>query len=213
MSPLAGVALVIVALALRLEPLLAVTLGALVTGVCAGLSPQQVVAALGHAFLQARFVSVAFVVLPVIGLAERAGLQTVALSLLERLRGLSATGLLIACLAVRQLSAALGLLALGGQATVVRPLLAPMVESLAPAAEAERVRAHAAAADNIGAFFGEDIFVALGSVLLITAVLGQNGLRVDALSVAMWAIPTALVAFAVHALRLLWLGRRWSRAP
>jgi len=106
---------------------------------------------------------------------------------------------------------------------MVRPLIAPMAEGIAEArlgasigggggaARAALIRAHAAAVDNIGAFFGEDIFVALGSVLLIQAVLQQNHIAVEPLRVALWAIPTALIAFTVHALRLLWLDRRLQR--
>jgi len=45
----------------------------------------------------------------------------------------------------------------------------------------------------------------LGSVLLIQAVLQQNHIVVAPLRIAFWAIPTALVAFAVHAVRLLLL--------
>jgi uncharacterized membrane protein len=103
---------------------------------------------------------------------------------------------------------------------MVRPLLAPMAEADEEARrgspDPERrhlIRAHAAAVDNIGAFFGEDIFIALGSVLLITAVLRQNHLAVEPLRVALWAIPTAVVAFAVHAGRLFVLDRRLARTP
>ena len=48
-------------------------------------------------------------------------------------------------------------------------------------------------------------------MLLIQAVLQQNHLTVQPLRVALWAIPTALVAFTVHALRLMWLDRTLSR--
>jgi uncharacterized membrane protein len=48
-------------------------------------------------------------------------------------------------------------------------------------------------------------------VLLTQAVLQQNHIAVAPLHVAFWAIPTAAIAFAVHALRLLWLDRRLDR--
>jgi uncharacterized membrane protein len=218
MMSLLGIAVVIVGLVARLNPILVVTAAAIVTGLAGGMSPVAVVSALGKGFNDARFVSVAFLVLPVVGLAERAGLQARARNLIARLRVLTVGRLLLAYLAIRQLSASLGLLSLGGQANMVRPLLAPMAEAdeetrRGPPDEARRnlIRAHAAAVDNIGAFFGEDIFIALGSVLLITAVLRQNHLAIEPLRVALWAIPTALVAFVVHAARLLWLDRRLAR--
>jgi uncharacterized membrane protein len=215
MMSLLGIAVVVVGLIARFNPVLVVTAAALVTGLAAGMSPIAVVSALGKGFNDARFVSVAFLVLPVIGLAERAGLQARARALIAGLRVLTVGRLLIAYLAIRQLSAALGLLSLGGQANMVRPLLAPMAEADEEArrgapdlARRHLIRAHAAAVDNIGAFFGEDIFIALGSVLLITAVLRQNHLAVQPLRIALWAVPTALIAFMVHGFRLWRLDRR-----
>ena len=72
----------------------------------------------------------------------------------------------------------------------------------------DHVRAHAAAVDNIGLFFGEDVFIAIGSILLVRAILEQDGIVVAPLDVAVWAIPTAIAAFVVHGIRLLLLDRR-----
>jgi uncharacterized membrane protein len=215
MMSLLGIAVVVVGLLMRRNPILVVTAAAIVTGLAGGLDLVTVIAALGKGFNDARFVSIAFLVLPVIGVAERAGLQPKARQLLGRLRVLTVGRLLLAYLALRQVSAALGLLALGGQASMVRPLLAPMAEAdeearRGPPSDARRhlIRAHAAAVDNIGAFFGEDIFIALGSVLLIVAVLRQDHLPVEPLRVALWAIPAAVAGFIVHAVRLLRLDAR-----
>jgi uncharacterized membrane protein len=218
MMSLLGIGVVVAGLAARLNPVLVVTAAALVTGLGGGLDLFQVVSALGKGFNDARFVSVAFLVLPVIGLSERAGLQARARRLIGGLRQVTVGRLLLAYLAVRQLSAALGLLSLGGQANMVRPLLAPMAEAEeeskrgAPSqARRDLIRAHAAAVDNIGAFFGEDIFIALGSVLLVTAVLRQNHLAAEPLRIALWAIPTAIAAFVIHAIRLLRLDAALAR--
>jgi uncharacterized membrane protein len=214
MASLLGVAVVLFGLLARMNPIVVVTASALVAGLGGGLDLATTLRALGKGFNDSRFISVAFLVLPVIGLLERAGLQARARTLVARLSRVSVGGMLTAYLAARLLSAALGLLSLGGQATMVRPLLAPMVEA-EEALRDERedsdrrilIRAHAAAVDNIGAFFGEDIFVALGSVLLIQAVLAQSHIHVQPLRVALWAIPTAAVAFLVHAARLRLLDR------
>jgi uncharacterized membrane protein len=218
MMSLLGVAVVIVGLVARFNPILVVTAGALVTGIAGGLDPVSVVSALGKGFNDSRFISVAFLVLPVIGLLERAGLQARARSLISRITAVTAGRLLITYLAVRQLTAAVGLLALGGQASMVRPLIAPMARGAAesrlgplPEDSGRLIDAHAAGVDNVGAFFGEDIFIALGSVLLIQAVLLQNKLSVEPLRIALWGIPTALAAFTVHAFRLVLLDRRLAR--
>jgi uncharacterized membrane protein len=212
---LLGVPVLILGLMTRLNPLLVVTAAAATAGLAGGLDPMTLLGAFGKAFNDARYISAAFLILPVIGLLERAGLAAQARALVASLPRLTAGRLLLAYLAVRQVTAALGLLSLGGHAAMVRPLIAPMAEGAAdvmtePAASDRRlrIRAHAAAADNIGAFFGEDIFVALGSVLLIQAVLQQNHITVVPLTVALWAAPTALVAFIIHAVRLTLLDRR-----
>ena len=219
MMSLVGIAVVLAGLAARFNPLLVVTVAALVTGLAGGLHPVTIVSALGKAFNDARYISVVFLVLPVIGVLERAGLQARARAVVERLAAGTTGRLLAGYLTLRQLTAALGLLSLGGHAAMVRPLLSPMAEAAdealhGPADPARRIliRAHAAAVDNIGAFFGEDIFVALGSVLLVQAVLQQNHIAVAPLRVALWAIPTAVLAFAIHTARLALLDRRLRRA-
>ena len=61
----------------------------------------------------------------------------------------------------------------------------------------DRIRAFASATDNVAYFFGEDIFIAIGSILLIKGFLEQNGIRVEPAQLAFWAIPTA-IAVATH---------------
>src|SRR5256885_16038710 len=70
-----------------------------------------------------------------------------------------------------------------------------------------RIRAPSAAADNVAVFFGEDIFVAIGSILLIMGFLEQNGVRVEPAHLALWAIPTAIAAWIIHNVRLVLLDR------
>jgi uncharacterized membrane protein len=70
------------------------------------------------------------------------------------------------------------------------------------------IRAHTAAVDNIALFFGEDIFIAIGSILLIRGFLDQNGIHVEPAQLAIWAIPTAICAFVIHCTRLLLLDRK-----
>ncbi len=218
MLSLLGIPVVLLGLMARFNPILVVTAAALVTGLAGGLNLITVVSALGKGFNDARYVSVAFLILPMVGLLERAGLQARARAHVARLHSVSVGGVLTAYLALRQVSAAVGLMSLGGQAAMVRPLIAPMAEGAdagrdpTDASRRTLIFAHAAAVDNIGAFFGEDIFIALGSVLLIQAVLEQNHIQVAPLSIALWAIPTALLAFVVHAVRLHRLDRRLKRA-
>ena len=60
-------------------------------------------------------------------------------------------------------------------------------------------------------FFGEDIFIAIGSILLIKGFLEQNGIDVEPARLALWAIPTAIAAWVIHNTRLLLLDRSLRR--
>jgi uncharacterized membrane protein len=216
--PLLGIAVLVIGFAAGVNPLVAIVAAALTTGVAAGLSPLHLIAALGKAFNDNRYVSIIWLILPVIGLLEREGLQERARMLIARVRAATVGRVLIAYLVLRQITVAVGLTSLCGQAQTVRPLIAPMAEAaaevrLGPLSARTRylIRAYAASADNVGAFFGEDIFIAVSSILLIKGFLQQSGYDIAPLRLSLWAIPTALLAFAIHGLRLLWLDVRLKR--
>jgi len=216
--PLLGIALVVIGFALRFNPVLVVALAAIATGLLAGLPFVKVLATLGKAFNDNRYVSIIWIVLPVIGLLERYGLQQRARTLIASMRGATTGRLLIVYLAFRQVFAALGLTSVAGHAQTVRPLVAPMAEAAAEKElgeldddTREKVKAMSAATDNVGLFFGEDIFIAIGSILLIQGSMGGFGIELTPLHLSLWAIPTAICAFLIHATRLLWLDRKLGR--
>jgi len=216
MLVLSGIAIVILGFALRLNPLVVVVVAGVVTGIAGGSSLSGVIETFGRAFVENRYVGIVWLVLPVIGLLERAGLREQAL--IATMRAITTARVLLAYLLLRQITSALGLNALFGQAQMIRPLIAPMAEAAeerhGPITACTRmeIRAYAAATDNIGLFFGEDVFVAIGSVLLMKGFLQQSGYAVAPLDLAVWAIPTALAAFLIHGTRLLLLDRRLKRA-
>jgi uncharacterized membrane protein len=154
----------------------------------------------------------------VIGLLERYGLQQQAAALIRQMRGATAGRWLVIYLAFRQLFAALGLTSIAGPAQTVRPLVAPMAVAAAEKVHGvldeptvERVKAMSAATDNVGVFFGEDIFIAVSSILLIQGALKAFGIELTPFELSMWAIPTAICAFLIHATRLMWLDRQLRR--
>jgi uncharacterized membrane protein len=75
----------------------------------------------------------------------------------------------------------------------------------------QAIRANAAAAENVGNFFGEDTVFAVGAVYLIKGVLETAGQKVNVWAISLWGIPTAFVAFAVMAWRARVLDRRIVR--
>jgi uncharacterized membrane protein len=217
MLTLLGIGVLVLGFLLRFNPLLVIAASAFVTGWAGGFTPVETISALGKAFNQSRLVSVALLVLPVIGLLERAGLQERARILIGKIHAATTGRLLFVYLVVRQITVALGL-AINGQAAMVRPLIAPMAEAAAEKTGAKLddptrwlIRAHAAAVDNVGAFFGEDIFIAVGSILLIKGMLDQSGVFVQPLDLSLWAIPTAVFALVIHGTRLWRLDRRLAR--
>jgi uncharacterized membrane protein len=216
--PLLGIALVVVGFALRFNPLLVVVAAAVATGLLAGLDIVAVIEALGKAFNDNRYISVTWIILPVIGLLERHGLQQRARAVIGAMRGATMGKLLTAYLLFRQLTAALGMKDIGGHPQAVRPLVAPMAEAAAENShgelgddDREKVLAMSAATDNVGLFFGEDIFFAIASILLIQGVFESYGYPLTPLELSVWAIPTAICAFFIHSWRIRALDRRLGR--
>ena len=118
---------------------------------------------------------------------------------------------------VRQAAIALGV-RIGGHAEAVRPLIAPMAEGAARARHGEippqtvqLIRATAAAAENVGNFFGEDVFIAVGAILLMKGFFEAQNMTVSVWGMALWGIPTALVASAAMVWRTRALDRRIAR--
>jgi uncharacterized membrane protein len=229
MLVLLGIGVVVLGFVLRANPLLVVMAAVLTTGLAAAWTPQadaqvmyqaalSTLASFGKAFDDSRYVSMVWFVLLAIGLLERGGLQERARMLIAKVQAATVGRVLWVYFIVRQIAAALGLTSLGGHPQMVRPLVAPMAEGAAeakfgvlPDRERFLIRSHSAAADNIALFFGEDIFIAIASILLIKGFLEQNGIMVEPLQLSVWAIPTAIAALTIHSVRLWLLDARLKR--
>src|SRR5580698_11461991 len=217
--PLIGVAVIIIGFVLRFNPMLIVAAAAIITGASAHFPVDRIFAAIGTGFLKTRNIPLIILLpLAVIGLLERHGLRERAQTWIASIKAATAGRLLIVYLLVRELTAAVGLTGLGGHPQMVRPLIAPMAEGAAESrygklsdAVRYRLRAYAAATDNVGLFFGEDIFVAFGAIVLMVTFLKELGIVVEPLHVAVWGIPTAICAFLIHGFRLMLLDRRLNR--
>jgi uncharacterized membrane protein len=215
--PLLGVGVVVAGFALRRNPVLVVVIAGIVSGLASGMGAGDLLALLGTSFVGNRVLLLFVLTLPVIGLLERHGLRERAQAWIAGFRRLSLARLLISYLALRQVLSMFGLIDIAGHAQTVRPLIAPMSESTAARDGAldeparMRVRALAAATDNVGRFFGEDVFLAFGAVLLIQRFFESQGIHLEPFAIALWALPTAIAAFVIHALRIVWVQRSLSR--
>ena len=214
MLALLGIGVLIVGFLFRANPLLVIVASVLVTGLTSGHGLVETISAFGKAFNDNRYVSIVWLALPVIGVLEWAGLPQHMRDLIGRVRVVTSGRFIAGYFLFRQIGVALGL-GFGGQVQMVRPIIAPMAEAAAERTavvlnEKTRhlIRAHAAAAENIAMFFGENIFVACGSNLLMKGFLEQNGIAVQTLQLSLWAIPVALLAMLIHGTRLMLLDRR-----
>jgi uncharacterized membrane protein len=218
--PLLGILIIILGFALRFNPMVVVPVAAIATGLLAGLDLVDVIGKLGKAFNDSRLIAVPWIVLPVIGLLERYGLQQRARAVIAGFHAATVGRLLILYLLYRQGISAIGLHSTAGHAQTVRPLVAPMAVAAAenrhgPLDEetSDKVKAYAAATDNVGLFFGEDIFFAIGSIILIQQTLESYGIPLSPLELAIWAMPSAAAAFIVHSTRLILLDRSLNSSP
>lgn len=214
-----GVLLILIGFLMRFNAVLVVVAGGVASGLLAGFDIPHLLAMLGDAFVSSRALLLVILTLPAIGVLERCGLREHAAHWITAMRGMSLRRLLISYLGLRQILSMLGMTNVAGQPQTVRPMLAPMSEAAhqrdcGEALDSDRrkqVRALAAATDNIGLFFGEDVFIALGAVLLIQGFYEGHGIELAPLSIALWALPTAIAAFVVHALRIVLWHRRSHR--
>lgn len=137
--------------------------------------------------------------------------------LIKKASSLSTGILLSGYTFVREATIAMGV-TLGGHPQFIRPLIQPMAEgaSIAKYGELEekdidRIKGFSAAADNIGNFFGQNVFMANSGVLLIVSTLETLGISADALKIAQASIPVAIAAFILCIIRNYMLDRSLKR--
>lgn len=219
MLVLIGIPIIAMGFILRFNPLLVVVIAGLSSTLLSGkLGLGQSIELLGQAFIDNRYVGVVWLILPLLALLERNGLRSQAKNIISGFKNATTGRILMIYFLFRQITAALGLLSIGGHAQMVRPLIAPMAEAASinrfkhlTQGMVDKIKAHAAAVDNIGAFFGEDIFIAIQSILLIKAFFETQNIFVEPLNLAVWAIPTAICAALIHFYRLRNLDKYLSK--
>ncbi|OSC81140.1 hypothetical protein BA904_06360 [Klebsiella pneumoniae] len=181
--PLIGIAVIVVGFVLRFNPVLVVIISGIVTGVAAHMPIATILEKLGEGFLNTRNLPfILLLPLAVIGLLERHGLKERAQAWIAKIHSATA-----------------------GRLLIVR--FGPL-----PGNVRYRLRAMSAATDNVGLFFGEDIFVAFGAIIFMhNFMLESGGIQTEPLHIALWGIPTAICAFLIHAARLWRLDRHLQR--
>ena len=213
---LIGIALIVVGFGLRLNTLLVVFVAGAVTGLISGMNWNELLALVGKLFVDNRFMTLPVVLLiPVIGVLEYHGLQERAAQLIRKAASATAGSVMLLYQFVREATSTVAL-HIGGHASMIRPLIVPMAEGAAvakmgkalPKKLKERLRGHAAASENWGNFFADDIIVAVGPVLLMKGILDGAGYVVPVWQLAVSGIPTALAAIGLGWWRFRILDRQ-----
>ena len=196
---LIGILVIVAGFILKLDTIAVVLTAGVLTGFLGGMNIVEILDTLGSTFTTQRSMALFLLILPIIGLCERYGLKERATHLIQKLKGMSAGRIATLYLFIREIAIAAGVKL--GHAEFVRPLIEPMAQGAAVSKYGtvdekteEDIKAMTAAADNLGNFFAQNIFVANSGVLLIVGTLEELGYQVDALSVANAAIPVAVIA-------------------
>ncbi len=217
MLKLIGILIVVIGFVLKLDTIAVVVVAGIVTGLVGGLSFNEILTILGDSFVANRYMSVFLVSLPVIAVLENNGLRERAASLIGQVKAATTGKILAIYMAIRTVASALSL-RLGGHVQFIRPLINPMAVGAAEAKtnkidekDEERIKGLSAAVENYGNFYGQNVFIASGGVLLIVGTLQELGYDVTPLEVSKGALPIAIIAVIVAAIQFFLFDRSMNR--
>ena len=209
MLSLLGVVVVIIGFALKLEPIAIIVVSAIVTAVCGGINVVDLLTSVGTTFVANRNQLITIILMILTGTLEKNGLKEAGAALIRKAKGLT-TGMLIAIWGILDEIFIIFKIPIGGIPSYVRPILMPMtlgiIESkgyeVAPEHE-ETIKALYGKDYNVSNFFGQCLFAANSSVLLIQSTLASIGYEVDVMQIVAVQIPVALFAMLVNATKTL----------
>ena len=209
MLSLLGVVVVIIGFALKLEPIAIIFVSAIVTAICGGINVVDLLTTVGSTFVANRNQLITIILMILTGTLERNGLKEAGAELIKKAKGLT-TGMLIAIWGVLDQIFIIFKIPIGGIPSYVRPILMPMtlgiIESkgyeVAPEHE-ETIKALYGKDYNMSNFFGQCLFAANSSVLLIQSTLATVGVEVDVMQIVVVQIPIALFAMFINAAQTL----------
>lgn len=197
---LLGVLLIVVGFALGLDTVAVVVISALVTALVSGIDFVKFLQILGKGFIDNRMVSLFFLTLPTIGIIERHGLKKAASNLIQKLKNLTPGRIFDIYTAIRELAAAFGI-SLQGQVQFIAPLINPMAQAAGKVngelteLETDQIKGRAAASENFGNFFAQNLFIGSSSVLLITSTMKSLGHPIAASGVVLYTFPIAVICY------------------
>ena len=215
---LIGILIIVVGFALKWDVIAVVLISGLVTGLVSGLNFIQILEIMGKAFVDNRLMSIFLISFPAIALIERYGMKERAAELIGKIKNATAGKVLSIYMVVRILASAMSI-RLGGHVQFVRPLILPMSEAAGETSikkplnekQSERIKGLAAAVENYGNFFGQNILLGNSGVLLIQGTLAAAGYEVTLGSIAQASIPVGIVVTIFTIIQVLLADRKLKK--
>ncbi len=215
---LIGILIIVVGFALKWDVIAVVLISGLVTGLVSGLNFIQILEIMGKAFVDNRLMSIFLISFPAIALIERYGMKERAAELIGKIKNATAGKVLSIYMVVRILASAMSI-RLGGHVQFVRPLILPMSEAAGETSikkqlnekQSERIKGLAAAVENYGNFFSQNIFLGNSGVLLIQGTLAAAGYEVTLGSIAQASIPVGIVVTIFTIIQVLLADRKLKK--
>lgn len=207
---LIGIVIIVVGFALKFDVLATVLIAGLTTGLVSGLGFIEILGILGESFVSNRLMSIWLVIFPVIAIIERYGLKEQAAHLIGKIKKASAGKILALYMIVRSFASSANI-RIGGHVEFVRPLILPMAEAAAEKDKGQELndkqrdalKGLAAATENYGNFFAQNLFPAASGVLLIQGVLAEAGYgEVTISTVASASIPVTIIVLILTFLQV-----------
>ena len=211
---LLGVLVVIVGFAIKLEPIAIIFVSAVVTAIAGSINVVDLLEIIGTNFVSSRSQLITIILMILTGTLERNGLKEAAADLIRKIKGLT-SGMLIAIWGVIDQLCIIFKIPITGITSFVRPILMPMTTGIIEAhgydvdpEHEETIKALYGKDYNISNFFGQCLFAANSSVLLIQSTLLSIGYEVDVMQIVVVQIPVAIFAAIVNATQTLIVDNR-----
>ena len=219
MIKLIGILIIILGFSFQLDTIAVVLVAGVITGLVSGIDFMTILSTLGEAFIQTRYMTLFLLTLPVIGILERSGLKERGGECIRAMKSVSGGKILSYYMVIRTIEAALSII-LGGHVQFIRPLIYAMTESASektlekPLSEKqkEHIKGIACAVENYGNFYGQNVFVAGGGVLLVVGTLQELGFIVTPYSVSKAAIPVAIIAIIFSVIQNYFTDKKLEHA-
>ncbi|ADO82566.1 DUF969 domain-containing protein [Ilyobacter polytropus] len=219
MIKLIGILIIVLGFTFRLDTIAVVLVAGVTTCLVSGVDFMTILSTLGEAFVKTRYMTLFLLTLPVIGILERNGLKERGAHFIKGMNSLTSGRILSFYMLIRTLAAALSV-RLGGHVQFIRPLIHPMAQSASEnklsrnlsEKENDKLKGVACAVENYGNFFGQNVFVASGGVLLIVGTLQELGIIVEPYSVSKAAIPMAFISVILSFVQNYWTDMTLSKA-